>query len=399
LGPLSRRAGHLRGLTWRQGLANLRRPGGQTAAVVVALGMGVMLLVSVALLESSLGHHIDHAQRREAPSFFFVDVHADQREPFSGLVSAATGGTPPTLTPVVRSRLVAVKGVPVTREMVERRRESGHDRTWYFTREYVLTFAADLPDTSTVVGGRWWTSEDWGRPRISVEEAAAQYLGVGPGDTLTFDVQGVPIEADVMSVRQVDWQSFSANFFVVFSPGALEGAPTTWLATARVPAAAEARLQDDVVRAFPNVTAIPVRDVLERAAGMLDRISLAIRLMAFFSIAAGLTVMAGALAANRYTRLYESVVWRALGATRGVVARIFAVEYAALGAAAGIGGTALAAVLAWVVLSFVLDVPWTFEPAALLLGVALTIALALAVGFLGTFRLLGEKPLHVLRQE
>ena len=395
----SRFASRMPALTLRQGVANLRRPGGQTVPVVIALGVGVMLLVAVALLEGSLGQQIDHERRHEAPSFFFLDIQADQRERFTRLVEAATGGRAPTLTPVVRARLSAVKGVPVTREMVEARRRNGEDETWYLTREYVLTWAEDLPATSTVVRGRWWTARDGASPRVSVEEAAARYLGVGPGDRLTFDVQGVPVEAEVMSVRKVDWQSLAVNFFVIFSPGALEGAPTTWVGTARVPAAAEAALQDDVVRALPNVTAIPLRDVLERAAGVLDEIAVAIRVIAMFSIAAGLAVMVGALAATRATRLYESVVWRTLGATRGVVARIFAVEYACLGAAAGLGGTALAAVLAWAVLRFVLDVPWTLELDALLLGVALTVVLAMVVGFLGTFRLLGEKPLPVLRRE
>jgi putative ABC transport system permease protein len=171
------------------------------------------------------------------------------------------------------------------------------------------------------------------------------------------------------------------------------------VATARVPAAAEHALQDRVVAAFPNVTAIPVRDILERVSAVLAEIAVAIRLIALFTVGTGFVVMAGALTASRYQRLYESVVLRTLGATRGVVARTFAVEYACLGAAAGIGGTVLAVALAWGVLRFVLDTPWAFEPAAMLLGVVLTVALAVAIGFLATFRLLGHKPLSVLRGE
>jgi len=197
----------------------------------------------------------------------------------------------------------------------------------------------------------------------------------------------------------VDWRQISTNFFMIFSPAALEGAPASWVATARVPRPAETAVQQAVVAAFPNVTAVPVRDVLERMTGLLEELAAAVRLIAIFTVATGLVVMAGALTATRYQRLYESVVLRTLGATRGAVARAFAVEYACLGAAAGLGGTALAAVLAWVVLRFVLDAPWTFEPGAMLAGVAATVALAIAVGFLATFRLLGEKPLPVLRRE
>jgi putative ABC transport system permease protein len=154
-----------------------------------------------------------------------------------------------------------------------------------------------------------------------------------------------------------------------------------------------------VVSAFPNVVAIPVRDVLERAAGVLGQLALAVRAVALFSIAAGLVVLFGALVASRYQRLYDSVVLRTLGATRGAVARAFAVEYGCLGAAAGVGGTALAALLAWIVLTYILDAPWTFPPATLALGIAATIAVSITAGFLATYRLLGEKPLPVLRRE
>jgi putative ABC transport system permease protein len=219
------------------------------------------------------------------------------------------------------------------------------------------------------------------------------------GDRLTFNVQGVPLEAEVASLRKVDWQTLTTNFFMILSPGALEGAPGTYVATSRVAPAAEARLQNAVVTAFPNVTAIPVRDVLERVGSVLAQMAVAIRVMALFSIGTGLVVMLSALTATRYARLRESVIWRTLGATRGIVARIFAVEYACLGAAAGLGGTVLAAALSWAVLRYLLEVPWTFEPEALVLGVALTVLMALAVGFLATFRLLGQKPLPVLRQE
>lgn len=395
------------GLAWRQGVANLARPGGQTAAVVVAVGVGVMLLVSVAVLEGSVGRQIDQEQRREAPSFFFIDIQPDQREAFDRLLRQTANGTAPVLTPVVRSRLAAINGQAVTRAMVEHRLAS-RDATagdsgdgeegWYLRREYMLTFATEPPPGNVVVKGRWWVPGNAGRALISLEESAARRLHVGVGDRLTFDVQGIPVEGEVTSIRKVDWQSLSTNFFVIFSPGALDGAPATWVATARVPVAAEAALQGAVVRAFPNVTAVAVRDVLERVSDILGRMALAVRLMAAFSIGAGLVVMTGALMATRYARLRESVIWRTLGATRGVVARIFAVEYACLGAVAGLGGTALALVLSWVVLRFLLDVPWAPAPQAVVLGVVATVALSLAVGFLGTWRLLGQKPLAVLRE-
>jgi len=396
---LGRRRPRLPWLAWRQGLANLARPGGHGAGVVVALGIGVMLLVAVGLLEASLGRRLDHERRREAPSFFFVDIQPEQRGRFEGVVRQASGATP-ALTPVVRARLAAADGEPVTRALVERQRAEGHERVWYYTRDYVLTAAAELPAGNVVTAGAWWN--DGGaaaRPRASVEETAARDLGLGVGSRIAFDVQGARLEAEVTSLRQVDWQTLTTNFFVILSPGALDGAPTSYVATVRVPPDAEAAVQDAVVRALPNVTAIPVRDVLERVRRLLDQMAVAVRVMALFAIAAGLAVIVGALGASRYQRLTESVILRTLGATRGAVARIFAVEYACLGLAAGVGGSVLAAVLAWVVLTFALDAPLLLAPLALALGVAVPTIVALAVGSLATWRLLGEKPLPVLRRE
>jgi putative ABC transport system permease protein len=387
---LARRGGSL---VWRQAVANLHRPGSHAGAVLVTLGLAVMLVVAVALLEGNLRAELSARSGDGAPAFFFIDLQPDQAAPFTRLVRERTGETPEVI-PVVRSRLAAVKGAPVERDTGAR------DERWFLTREYVLTWAAVPPGHNTVVAGRWWTAAEAARePLASVEEEIARSLGVGLGDALTFDVQGVAITARITNFRKVDWRSLGANFFVVLSPGALDGAPATYLATARVAPAGEADLQAAVVRAFPNVAAIPVREVLERIATMVDQIAVAIRVVAAFSILAGLVVLAGALGVTRAQRLYQTVILRALGATRGVVARTFAIEYALLGATAGLAGTLLAAALAWTVQRWLLEVPWSWQPVTLGLGVVLAATLAVAVGFLGTFRLLGQRPLPVLRGE
>jgi putative ABC transport system permease protein len=372
----------------------LTRPGSQTVGVTVALGIGVTLLTAVALLERGLMRQLDLERRREAPSFFFVDVQPDQADAFRQTILAVPGAAPPVLVPVVRARLVAINRAPIARE-----RWAGREDAWRVTREYVLTFAAEPPAGTVITRGRWWAAGERARAWISVEAEAARALGVDLGGTLTFDVQGVPVEAEVLSLRKVDWQTLGANFFVIFSPGPLDGAPLAYLATARVPPSADSAVQERVAAAFPNVTAIPVRDVLERVTGMLDRIALAIRLVALFVLCAGLTVMAEALAQSRAQRLYESVLLRTFGATRGVVARAFAVEYGCLGLVAGLGGSATGAVTAWVVLRFILDVPPALEAAPVAVALLASVALAVSVGFLGTYRLLGRKPLPVLRGE
>jgi putative ABC transport system permease protein len=380
---------------WRQGAANLHRPGSHAGPVLVSLGLAVMLIVSIALLDRSLRAQLVDRAPGSAPAFFFIDIQTDQAESFARLVAAQGATAPAELTPVVRSRLAAVNALSIAQDERARR-----DDAWYLTREYVLTWAARPPGHNTVVAGRWWTPEEAARePLISVEEEIARQLGVRLGDTLTFDIQGVPVTARVTSLRHVDWRSLTSNFFVIFSPGALDGAPSTFIATVGARPEQENRLQSAVVGAFPNVTAIPIREVLERLGAMLDQIALAVRLVAAFSIGAGLIVMAGALAITRQQRLYQSVILKALGATRGFVSRVFAVEYALLGAAAGLAGSALAALLAWAVLRFALEVPWRWAPGTLLGGVATATALALLVGFLGTRRLLGRRPLGVLRSE
>ena len=384
-----------RSAAWRHGAANLHRPGSHAGPVLVSLGVAVMLVVAIAVLERGLRSQMIDRGADEAPAFFFIDIQPDQAEPFARVVAAQGATAPAELTPVVRARLAAVNGAPIA--PTERTR---HEETWALTREYVLTWATEPPRHNTVVAGRWWTAAEAVRePLISVEEEIAGRLGVRPGDRLTFDVQGVPITGRVTNLRHVDWQSLASNFFVIFSPGALEGAPSTFIATVKTRPDREGPMQSAVVAELPNVTAIPVREVLERVRGVLDQIALAVRLVAAFSIVAGLVVMAGALAITRQQRLYQSVILKVLGATRGFVARVFAVEYVLLSAAAGVAGGGLAAALAWAVMRWAFDLPGHWAPGALLAGVLAATTLALLVGRLGTRRLLGRRPLGVLRGE
>src|SRR6266446_9829778 len=328
----ARRLPRLRGIAWRQAVANVHRPGSHAGVVLVSLGVAVLLIVAVALLEQSLRVELADRGPERSPAFFFIDIQRDQVEPFTRLVKDLAA-QPPELTPVVRSRLATINGASVADDPRQRREE-----VWYLSREYVLTWGAQPPAHNDVIAGRWWTADEARRePLISVEEDIAKNLGVAIGGTLGFDIQGVTVQARVVNLRRVNWQSFNTNFFVIFSQGALDSAPSTWIATARVPPADEGALQSAVT------SAIPVREVLERISAVLDQIALAVRLLAGVSIATGLIVTGGALGVSRHQRLYQSVILKTLGATRGLVARVFAVEYALLGVAAGLGGSLLAA--------------------------------------------------------
>lgn len=405
---LLKRSPRAGGLVLRQALGNVVRPGSQAVGSTIAIGISMMVVMTVSLVERSLLVQVGDNRPADAPTFFFIDIQPDQTSGFLELVRRRSGEPAPRLTPLVRARLAAVNGRPVkleaTSEEEEQREKSGEQderrKKWYLTREYVLTFLTDLPKDNQILKGAWWKPGDrFDRPLLSIEEEAARQLGVDVGDTVEFDVQGAALTAEVGSVRKVEWGNFSTNFYMILSPGSLDGAPITYVATVRVAPPEEVPLQQAVVEAFPNVTAINIGDVLDNFVRVLDRLSLAIRAVALFCVVSGGLVLAAALAATRYRRLYESVILKALGATRGFIARSFAVEYALLGAVGGVLGGGLASALSWAVLATVFDLPWNFQPAVLASGIGATVLLTVTVGFLSTYRILGRPPLSVLRQE
>ncbi|MEY4706237.1 MAG: hypothetical protein RL042_2442 [Nitrospirota bacterium] len=393
-------------LSLRFALGNVVRPGSQATGIMVAIGIGVMLIATVSLVEQALLRHVQENRPTDAPTFFFIDIQPDQAKEFLSLVRRQIGRPSPELTPLVRSRLHAINGQVVA---AEEGSEKNHARTegkeergkqWYLTREYVLTFLEQLPKDNQLVRGAWWKpGQTFSTPQVSVEEEAATHLGLTIGSIVELDIQGAMISAEVSSIRKVEWGNFSTNFYMILSPGSLEGAPFTYVATVRVSPEDEVPLQQAVVASFPNVSAIHIGDVLDGFSRVLDRLALAIRAMALFCVLTGGLVMAAALAATRYRRLYESVILKALGATRGLIARAFALEYILLGLVAGSIGLTLGTVLSWTVLRYVFDLPWSLHPHVLGSGLILTMLLTLLVGFASTYRILGQRPLAILRHE
>lgn len=393
-------------MSLRYAMGNLVRPGGYTTGMLIAIGMSVMVIATVSLVEQALLRQVGETRPVDAPTFFFIDIQPDQADGFSQLVRQRTDGQVPEITPLVRARLHAVNGETVKveeeREPEERREESKDERRkqWYLSREYVLTYLDQLPKGNEIVKGTWWRRGQYAaEPQVSVEEEAARSLGLDIGSTVEFDIQGATIAAEVSSIRKVEWGNFSTNFYMILSPGSLEGAPFTYVATIRVPVDLEVSLQQAVVGSFPNVSAIHIGDVLENFARVLDRLAMAIQAVALFCVVTGGVVLAAALAATRYRRLYESVILKALGATRGLIARTFAIEYALLGLVGGVTAIGLSSALSWAILTHIFDLPWSFHPGVLLIGLGLTVLLTVFVGFLSTFHILSEKPLAILRHE
>ncbi len=393
-------------LSFRYAVGNITRPGRHSIGILVAISLSVTVIITVSLVEKSLLHQVGESRPADAPTFFFIDLQPDQIDDFTKLVSRETGGRKPELTPLIRSRLHTVNGVAV--KIAE---EGDHDervdgdraerqKQWYLSREYVLTFLDQIPKGNQILRGNWWKpGQVFTEPQVSVEEEAAKSLGLEVGSRLEFDIQGVRTNAEVASIRKVDWGNFSTNFYMILSPGSLDGAPLTYVATINVPSDQEVPLQQAVVDSFPNVSAINVGDVLDNFSRVLDHLALAIQAVAIFCVVTGGLVMAAALSATRYRRLYESVILKTLGATRGLIARAFAAEYAILGLAGGVMAVGLSSVLSWLMLTYLFEISWSLQHTTLITGLTFTIVLALSVGFLSTFHILGERPLKILRHE
>ncbi len=313
------------GLVWRHGLGNIHRPGNQSVLAVLSIGVGVTIILGLLLIEKSLMRQVGEHMPKDAPTFFFIDIQQDQKESFRTLLARRNQTV--ELTPIVRSRLYAIDGERVSEMDLGDRRDA-----WYFQREYVLTSSSALPKDNRILEGRWWPSDPGPAvSRVSVEEEAARHLGVTLGSTLSFDVQGVLLQGVVSSIREVDWGNMSTNFYMILSPGMLSGAPTTYVGTSRSEPEQDEAVQRLVASNFPNVTSINIRHVIDTIRNVLERIALVLRFMAALTIGAGIVVLAGAIAATRHWRTRESVVFKTLGATRGILARTFAVEYGVLG--------------------------------------------------------------------
>ena len=381
-----------RSFTIRNALSSLGRPGNYTISMTVAIGIGVMVIVSIAVIKNSLLASLGERLPTNAPSFFFIDIQPDQRASFEDLLARWVDASDYELTPVVRSRLSAIDGNPIDPES-----HRGKRNGWYFTRSYVLTSLVDLPKDNTIVDGTWWKD---GKPHgVSVEDEAAKNLGLDIGSTVEFSIQGAPLLANVESTRKVDWGSFSTNFFMILSPDSLDDVPMTYIATAKVSKSEEVPLQRALVAGLPNVTAINVGDVLRNISNLLEQLAWAIQGIALLCIGNGAIVMIAALSTTRYRRIYEAAILKALGGTRRVIAQSLALEFGVLGAFAGLIGITLASVLSWFVLRLFLDLDWSVQPFLLGTSFLFTILLTLIIGFLSTYRLLSFPPLAVLRQE
>jgi putative ABC transport system permease protein len=378
----------------RHGLAALARPGSGTLGAVVALGLGVLTVLGMYLIQGRLTAQLDAELPDEAPTAFLIDIQPEQ---WSGVRSILQGAGAEDLqsVEVVMARIQSIKGIPVS-ELVEMPAEGSRDRRWVLTREQRLTSMETLPEDNIILDGALWSMPE--RAEVSVERDYAEDLGVGVGDTLVLNVQGVPLELVVSSVRSVEWGRFSINFFLVVEPGVLDRAPGFRIASARLPQEMESATQDRLAAAFPNVTMLRLREVLQKVVGILRQLGFGVRFIGAFTVLAGIAILGGSVAAGAVRRGRQVALYKTLGMRRAEVVTVFAVEYALIGLVAGVIGTVGGVLLAWVVTHFGFEIAWAWSPTALLLSVCLTVALSVAAGLAASARALAARPLAVLRR-
>lgn len=376
----------------RQGLAALARPGAGGASAIVALGLGVLVVLGMSLVQQRLAAQLSAEMPTNAPSAFLLDIQPGQWQGIEKVLAGA-GATRVESVPVVMARLRAIDGVKVE-DLVEKREG---ERRWGLTREQRLTYMKELPKDNTIVQGSLWN--DPAHAEVSLEQEFADGIGARLGSTLSFDIQGVPLDLKVTSLRTVNWQTFGINFFLVVEPGVLESAPQTRLAVARLPKGGEQRAQDALAASYPNVTLLRIREILEKVLKVLQRISLGIRFLGGFTVVAGIAILAGAISAGSARRGREVALLKTLGMTRRGVAATFAAEYALIGLVAGGIGTLGATALAYGVITRGFEIPWQLDPVSLAVALGGTVLLAVVAGLAASYRALQRRPIEVLRAE
>jgi putative ABC transport system permease protein len=392
---VARRLPRQRSTLMRLAVTNIYRPGALTPSVVLSLGLGLSLLVTVVEIDGNLHRQFAAALPEKAPSFFFIDIPSTDADRFEAFVHDRTPGATLERVPMLRGRIVAAGGTKAEDL------KPGDSSAWVLRGDRGITYAPALPAGSRLVAGEWWPADYSGPPLVSLERKTADDLKLKIGDTITVNVLGRNITARIANLRAVDWQNLGINFVLVFSPGAFAGAPHSDIATLTFAdggtTAEETALVKALAEAFPTVSAVRVKDALDAVDHLVGNLVLGLRGASAVTLLAAALVLGGALAAGQRFRVYDAVILKTLGATRLRLVVAYAVEYLLVGLAAVVFGVAAGSITAQVVITRVMEFSfvWMALPAAAtaLLALVVTVALGLA----GTFRALGHKPAEVLR--
>ncbi len=382
---------HLRG-PFRYGLANVARRPATSIAQVAALGLGLMALLLLTFVQRDLLDRWQRTLSADAPNRFIINVQDDQLGPVAAFL-AEQGMDAPVLYPMVRARYLALNGKPVASSDFA---DAGVRTQRLAEREFNLSSAISLRSDNRVVAGKFWGAQGPARPELSVEEEFAARLGWSVGDSVRFDIAGQVLEGRITSLRKVDWESFRPNFFVLVSPAALRGYPASHITAVHAPPT-KPRFTAELVARFPNVSVIDVDAVLQQVRSTAEQVATVVRVVFWFSLAAGVLVLLAAVSASQDERLQEGAVMRVLGGRTRQLRLAQASEFAAIGLLSGLVAAIAASVLAGVVATRVFNLPWTPDWAMAATGGGIGMAAALAAGLWATRAVLHVPPAIVLR--
>ncbi len=376
---------------FRLALANLHRPGAQTQALVVALGLGLTLFVTLAAIQTSINNEIKRNVPQKAPSFFVLDIPRGDATRFTQMVRATAPNADINMIPALRGTVVAFAGQRVAdlKEIPE--------GAWILNGDRGLTYSIDIPKGSEVVAGKWWAADYKGPPLVSIYKDVADALKLQVGDSVTVSVLGVEVAAKISSIREVKWENFGLNYALVFSPGTFDTAPHNMAATLTVPKSAEGPLAKSIPPAFPSASIIEVGEVVSQVGTILSQMAQAIAAAASIAIFSGIAVLIGAIAAARQSRIYDSVILKLLGSTRRQILTAQALEYGALATILAVLALALGTSAAWFVVVQIFK--FEFAPDAFILMLTLLggASLTFIIGMAGSLPILSARPADALR--
>jgi len=392
---LVRLTGRLRGgvgVAWRYGLANVSRRGGGSVVQIVAFGLGLMVLLLLAVVRGDLLADWRRSLPANVPNNFLINIRPDQRQSLEQFLSSRGLGTP-SLYPMVRARITAINGVAAASIKLK-----GDGGRGFLEREQNLTWAAELMNDNEVVAGHWWTPQEAGQPLVSISSEYQETLGLKLGDKLTFDVAGETLSVTVASVRKIRWDSFRPNFFLVFPPDLLDGAAGTYMTSVYLTPTQRPALVD-LVREFPTLSVFDVDAILNQIRDIMDRASLAVQYVFLFTLAAGITVLLAAVQSTRDERRYESAMLRTLGASRATVLQGVAAEFSALGFLSGTLAAFGATAIGWVLAHRLFSLKFSVDPWVWAVGLVCGTVLVGVSGTLATRRVVNTPPIVTLRDD
>jgi putative ABC transport system permease protein len=378
----------------RLAVTNIYRPGALTPSVVLSLGLGLAVLVTITQIDGNLRRQFMAALPEHAPSFYFIDIPSTEADRFTTFLKQTSPGSTVEEVPMLRGRIVSAHGVKA---------EDLHpstDSEWVLQSDRGLTSTGEIPKGSKIVEGKWWGADYDGPPLVSIEKKIADGLGLKLGDEIVVNVLGRDIPARIGNMRTIDWQGLGINFVLVFSPNAFKGAPHTHVATlteAHPDAAGDAAIVKSVARAFPMVTSVRVREALETIGNVVTNLVLAIRGASAVTLISAVLVLGGALAAGHRHRVYDAVILKTLGATRGRLLGAYALEYLLIGFATAIFGVIAGSIAAWLIVTRLMTLSFVWQAGSAAGVVASALLVTVGLGLAGTLLALNQKPAAVLR--